>query len=303
MKKVLITILLLLLVFAGCKEKSHVYRFEYTHIPSVIQEKSEQREYLSLHFWDNLPWDDSTVNITENHLRVPYYEYLQIIKDFGVSKAGKLLNDLAKKSSLSTKPISSSLLTLFEESLNDPNSPMRHDALYLNVIEAYIQNLPVFSEDRLRLIEEREMLLKNRIGEISEDFTILYSDGSTSTLHNIKSDYTLILFFEPNCRACKESIIFAEKSKIIKDFQKRFISLAIYTGNNSNYLESAQSLLRNTWKVGSDLNGMITRDKLYDRRASPSVYLLDKEKKVLLKDGDMESAEKFIIENINLLFQ
>lgn len=58
MKKVLITIPLLLLLLTGCKENVKQYRFEYPHIPSVIQEKSEQREYLSLHFWDNLPWDD-----------------------------------------------------------------------------------------------------------------------------------------------------------------------------------------------------------------------------------------------------
>jgi hypothetical protein len=44
---------------------------------------------------------------------------------------------------------------------------------------------------------------------------------------------------------------------------------------------------------------MITRDRLYDRRASPSVYLLDKDKKVLLKDGDIETAEKIIEKNIN----
>ena len=49
MKKVLITIPLLLLLLTGCKENVKQYRFEYPHIPSVIQEKSEQREYLSLH--------------------------------------------------------------------------------------------------------------------------------------------------------------------------------------------------------------------------------------------------------------
>lgn len=299
MKKVLITIPLLLLLLTGCKENVKQYRFEYPHIPSVIQEKSEQREYLSLHFWDNLPWDDSTVNITEKHLRIPYYEYLELINDLGVSKAGKLLNDLASKSSQSTPSISSAFLILFEESLNHPNSPMRHDALYLNVVDAYIQYFPADSEERKRLIEEREILLKNRIGEISEDFTILFSDGSSSNLHNIKSDFIMILFFEPDCNSCKESISFAENSAIIKKFQERYISLAIYTGNDSYYLERGGSLFSKRWKVGSDLNGMITRDRLYDRRASPSVYLLDKDKKVLLKDGDIETAEKIIEKNIN----
>ena len=106
------------------------------------------------------------MNITEKHLRIPYYEYLELINDLGVSKAGKLLNDLASKSSQSSPSISSAFLILFEESLNHPNSPMRHDALYLNVVDAYIQYFPADSEERKRLIEEREILLKNRIGEI-----------------------------------------------------------------------------------------------------------------------------------------
>ncbi|MBP9977951.1 MAG: hypothetical protein KBE96_01640, partial [Bacteroidales bacterium] len=127
---------------------------------------------------------------------------------------------------------------------------------------------------------------------------ILFSDGSSSNLHNIKSDFIMILFFEPDCNACKESISFAENSSIIKKFQERYISLAIYTGNDSYYLERGGSLFSKKWRVGSDLNSMITRERLYDRRASPSVYLLDKEKRVLLKDGDIATAEK-IIEKIN----
>ncbi|MBP9583681.1 MAG: hypothetical protein KBE26_00505, partial [Bacteroidales bacterium] len=94
------------------------------------------------------------------------------------------------------------------------------------------------------------------------------------------------------------SISFAENSAIIKKFQERYISLAIYTGNDSYYLERGGALFSKKWRVGSDLNSMITRERLYDRRASPSVYLLDKEKRVLLKDGDIATAEK-IIEKIN----
>jgi hypothetical protein len=37
----------------------------------------------------------------------------------------------------------------------------------------------------------------------------------------------------------------------------------------------------------------ITRERLYDIKAIPTIYLLDSDKKVLLKDSSIEAVESF----------
>jgi len=43
---------------------------------------------------------------------------------------------------------------------------------------------------------------------------------------------------------------------------------------------------------------MIVNENKYDRRASPSIYILDGNKKVILKDANAFEAEAFVAENI-----
>ena len=294
MKKGLLLIISALFIVYGCKTKETRFVFEHVHIPSVIQDKAEQREYLSYHYWDNMPWKDTSLSITPIIIKQPYFEYLSVINELGLSKAESRLKELAGKSSSSSKSVSETFLQLFEETLDNPNSPMRQERLYMAVIDEYIKNLDNGDPLKDRLIWERELLNKNKVGDTAEDFKIIFTDGSVNSLHSISSDYTFIFFFEPDCRVCKESMEYAQKSEIVNKFKDKNQILAIYTGENISLFEQVASSFPSGWRVGHDLNNMIALERLYDRRASPSVYILDKEKKVLLKDGDIESAEAII---------
>ena len=294
MKKGMLIIVSLFILTTGCKTDETRFVFEHVHIPSVIQDKAEQREYLSHHFWDSMPWNDSTININEKDLRQPYYEYLSVINGLGLSKAQDRLSELAEKTSNSSKDISESFLSLFEESLDHPNSPMRQEKLYISVIEVYIKNLDESNPAKNKLLWDRDLLIKNRIGDLAEDFQIVFYNGPVQSLHSILSDYTLIFFFEPDCSVCKESINYANNSQAINIFKDRYQIIAIYTGQDISSYEKVAHSFPAGWKVGQDLNNTITVKRLYDRRASPSVYILDKDKKVLMKDGDIKSAEELI---------
>lgn len=294
MKKGLLLIISAVFTVYGCKTKETRFVFEHVHIPSVIQDKAEQREYLSYHYWDNMPWEDTSLLITPILIKQPYFEYLSVISELGLSKAEDRLKELAAKSSSSSKSVSEAFLQLFEETLDHPNSPMKHEKLYMAVLNEYIRNLNSNDPLKEKLNWDRELLNKNKVGDVCEDFKIVFTDGSVNSLHSISSEYILIFFFEPDCRVCKESLEYAQKSDIINRFKERNMVLAIYSGENITLFEEVAGSFPGGWRVGHDLNNMIALDRLYDRRASPSVFILDKEKKVLLKDGDIESAEALI---------
>lgn len=298
MKKLLQIIIVLTLLITGCKSFEAGFKFERPDIPSMIQGELEQREYLSTHFWDKIPWNDSTVLMTSEMIRKPYYEFLGVINQLGLSKASKLLQELAARSASSSNSISNSFYVMFEESLNNPNSPMREESLYLIVIDEFIRNLLDNDELKNKLIWDRELIIKNREGEIAENFTISFADGSIASLRSIASKYTLIFFFDPDCNACKEGLLFAENSPVIQHFMSKYSALAIYTGEDIQSFERVAAVFPKGWKAGRDLNNMVINERLYDRRPSPSVYLLDKEKRVIMKDGDIETAEKIIEEFI-----
>lgn len=48
------------------------------------------------------------------------------------------------------------------------------------------------------------------------------------------------------------------------------------------------------WINGFDSNQEIANEELYDLKAMPTLYLLDKGKKVLLKDADLDEILLFL---------
>ena len=61
----------------------------------------------------------------------------------------------------------------------------------------------------------------------------------------------------------------------------------------------AQNLAPSHWLSGYDPDGVIRADNIYYVRAIPSVYLLDGEKRILMKDADPHAAAAYI-ENLDL---
>ncbi len=47
------------------------------------------------------------------------------------------------------------------------------------------------------------------------------------------------------------------------------------------------------WLHAYDPGMVITRERLYDIKAIPTIYLLDSDKKVLLKDSSIQAVESF----------
>lgn len=296
MKKHLFVLLTLSIFFPGCNNVEREFEFSYPQIPSIIQEDVLRRAYLAEHFWDNIPWNDTTITVSMDKLRKHFYEYLSLINETGLSRANVLLNDLASKASSAPCSFTEPLLILFDECLNHPNSPMRHEGLYISVIDVYIENLPVESPIREKLKWERELLIKNSIGKVAEDFSILFEDGGVVKLHKIESELTLLYFFEPDCNSCKEGVFLAENNDAFNRFKKRHSVIAVYTGEDIESYEMVAGSFPAGWKTGRDINNEVTVNRLYDRRASPSIYLLDKDKRVLIKDGDVESVVKYLEE-------
>lgn len=110
----------------------------------------------------------------------------------------------------------------------------------------------------------------------------------------LASSPVMVVFFTADCRDCRKGIKTLKEAAIVKDLvkDKKLRVLAICTEGN---LSSVSSLIPKDWIAGSD-RGFIARYRRYVIRHTPSVYLMDGEAKVLLRDASVSDALDFLLE-------
>ena len=139
------------------------------------------------------------------------------------------------------------------------------------------------------------MQMANQLGEQAANLELLDTAGKPKPLYNLSSDYTVVIFWDPNCGHCKEEIprldsIYraswkAKKVKIYavlsenddqKNNWKKFIREPDITGWTNVYQSKKQA------DEQLDSNRPNFR-QLYDVITTPTLYLLDKEKRIIGK--------------------
>ena len=74
--------------------------------------------------------------------------------------------------------------------------------------------------------------------------------------------------------------------------------LTVYPDDDLQEWKSHLPQLPSNWLNAYDTDMVITKEKLYDLRFIPTIYLLDKNKKVILKDTSVGSVENFFTNSI-----
>ncbi|PXV58865.1 thioredoxin-like protein [Dysgonomonas alginatilytica] len=140
------------------------------------------------------------------------------------------------------------------------------------------------------------MMLKNRIGEQATDFSYTLASGKTGTLHQVKSDYSLLLFYNPDCHACEETIAGIKASPILSQLiqSKTLTILSFYPDADIAIWKKHLIDIPKDWINGYDKELAVQNKRLYDLKAIPSLYLLDKNKNVLLKDTELTLIEEYL---------
>lgn len=274
------------------------YNFEYINVPSLISDEPGRIEFLSRHFWDNLPWDDTTADIKSDIIKKPFEDYLKILASGTFNRASGELRMLAERCAGSGWNIQEPFIELFEKTLYNPNSPYRNEELYITVAGGFLTGKNLLPGASERFNFQLQTLLKNRQGTIAQDFTIITTEGNEITLHSINSPYTLIFFYEPDCKSCSTNKDYIISSDVFTKAANKIKIIAVYTGTDYERWKNHSVSFPENWIVGYDKENMIMTAQLYDRRASPSVYILDKDKKVMLKDADAYAAEEFVLQSV-----
>ena len=265
--------------------------------PAMLPQE-QKMEYMREHYWDKFDFADTTF--------INQIDSTKMLTAFAVYATGYIPDSLAYKymprlmqRASTSKRMYTYFLMLAEGVLHDPNSPLRNDEKYIPVLESAVQSSLLDEYERMPYEYDLEIARQNRIGRIANDFTYTLASGRTATLHNIKADYTLIFISNPGCPMCREVKEQITTSPMLQELieRKELKVLVIYPDTD---LEAWREHLQDypaSWINGYDADQHIEKERLYDLKAIPALYLLDKQKRVMAKDcTDVAHIEKLLSE-------
>ena len=221
-----------------------------------------------------------------------YNNFIEQIAELDDQRAEFLMN--ATMESLIENPKGyRQMMELAEKRFSDPADPIHNEKLYMVVLNHAIEKYVLSGAEK----EKQRLLLegakKNMIGSIAADFDyVTPGDKKAQHLKDLKADYILVYFNNPDCESCeavKERLANNETiNQLIND--KKLIVLGIYPYDDQKLWKKAKypKMMINGWNQSRT----IEYGELYDLPTLPCFYLLDKDYKVLIKnEGSLNKVE------------
>lgn len=300
------------LLFAGCgggkgtaPVTQQVRRFPEVEIPGMMDDPGERLGYAVEHFWDRFldtsftgTCDSAYVNgVTRQEVENSFGTYSTLLWQIDVRKALKSVAYLFTcAEALELRDTSSNVfetITAFAyKYFYDPNSPVRNEEFYLPYVERLAQSPAVKENMKPAYLYDASMCSLNRIGNRAADFSFTDLSGRRHTLYGVKADYTLLFFSNPGCHSCKEitDVLVSEPSITSMLDSGRLAVVNVYIDQELDKWRGYAAGYPKEWISGYDHNYLIRTDQLYSVRAIPSLYLLDADKNVILKDAPQDKV-------------
>ena len=166
---------------------------------------------------------------------------------------------------------------------------MRMKVLEIRVL--FVLVVIVWSSVTLSQVKPKEqakavLARQNNPGRLANNFSYFTVDGSKKQLYGLQAKYTLLFFYNPECDACKVYKDLLRKSALINDRIKKGLLkvLAVYIDQDVSVWKKHLPEMPRAWIHGRDENEYLYKNAVYDLHAIPTIYLLDRNKKVILKD-------------------
>ncbi len=258
--------------------------FPFPAMPDSLREPTARLKFLLEHYWSVFNFDDTSDanRATAEQGFVDYINLMQLADSTVQAASARIFVD-----SISQKEHRQLQFNkLINHYLDNPESPMRNDVTYVHLLRAMPK-----TPQRTFLIQA---LTKNTPGTVAADIplgdAICSCDASTPglsgisgesgisgnsgnsgksprRLHEVQSPTTLLVLYDPFCGHCLEMM--PKVNQMMKEgYASRTCAIYINVEQNTKANEA------------------------YYISSLPALYLLDSEKKVLVKEGSLEQIEK-----------
>lgn len=268
--------------------------FQLPEVPVMLNTPEQRLAYVVQHYWDHFDFCDTAYIHLPDVTDQAAVDYMDLLQRLELDDASKALVDFVEKASANAQMMRY-MWNLLSRYWHEPNSPMKNEDLFILLCKGVEQNVRVDGQLRDKAAYLRKMAEKNRIGQPAADFVYTLASGKQARMSALKAEYTLMFFYDPDCETCTEVKQIMRQSAQLKELvaSKRVKVLTIYPDEDIALWRDRLSELDEAWVNGYDKGQVLTLEQSYDLSSIPSFYLLDKDKKVLLKDADWRQVIQF----------
>lgn len=268
--------------------------FPLPSVPDSLVTTESRANYLALHYWDNIDFNDSTIIGNEDISEQGFSNFISIMP-YVTQKEVAFAEFISK---ISLKPdVQDYFMAVAKKYLAESQSPVFNEELYIMMLQSLLSSDMLDSARRAkyRVILNTEM--KNRVGEVATDFEFMLRDGGRGRLSEINAKYILVFFSDPDCDRCNSVKAQIDASAVvrIKLLLGDLALLSVCVEGDTDAWKRIKT--PDEWIDACDEKGAIYDQELYDIPGLPSFYLLDSSHRVILRDVHFQLVENFLDNN------
>lgn len=250
-------------------------------------------EYFKGHYWNDVAFDDDRL------VRTPFFEgrLEKYFRDLVSPNPDSLIKEIDHMLlySRSAPEMYKYLMVHFVQKYINPQY-MGQDAVFVHLFEKYINTgkAEFFTPKYREFAAKRAYsLMANLIGRQAPQLDMIDTLERPLPLYSVKSNYTVICFWDPACSHCKETVPKVDSIYKAK-WQKEGVQIyGVKTdGTKAEWLAFIHEHHLKGWKHVYQTpsreeqevkDGKPGYKQLYDVYQTPLLYLLDKDKKIIAK--------------------
>jgi len=249
------------------------------------------------HYFDNIDFtDDRLINTPFLYKSVKYYfDQLELLPNDSLI----VLIDSFLKKSRKTSPMRKYLVSKVANQA-ETSKVMGRDAVYAHLLNKYYINDPLLWDSlTVRLVKTKYKFLKNLLlGSKIPNLKATDVNGQERALYEINSAYTILYIYAADCNHCRDftpqlvKFVQTNKAKGIEVFAPIF-------GNNiKTWKEFIKEFGSESFVNVIDDKGKINLYQEFDAQFTPTIYILDKDKKIIGKGNmNIETMRDIIFGN------
>ncbi len=276
--------------------------------PITHNDSLQNYYYYKSHYWDGVTFMDDRIIRTPFFLPrlEKYYRELMVPEPDSIIKEADYQLLLARSSPEMYKFL---LNWLTDEYMNPKY--MGQDAVFVHLFENYHSKglSSWLNEKQMEAVSRRAyMLMANLIGAKAADLEMVDSLAKPTPLYSVDAAYTVVVFWDPTCGHCKEELPHID-SAYRSSWKEHDVKMyAVLSADSKEDLKAEWLKYIGQHHLGDWVNVYQTKEieasitaaqkpgyrQLYDITLTPTLYLLDKEKRIVAKKLNWQQMDELL---------
>lgn len=244
--------------------------------------------------WNGFDFGDTAMVDNPGITEPRFVEFCKLLEKMEPRQRSEEVDSFLSRSLRGSEKMYWGFMELAEKYLADPNSPYRDEETFIPFLEHAVRCKDIDSTHKERPRYLLSVANMNRKGTQAADIQYVTREGNRGRLSDVRSMYTLLYFNNPDCHDCNRVFGYLTASRVFASLQSsgKLRILALYPDEDLASWDRHKLEYPSQWIAARYATE--EERKRYNLPAIPNIYLLDKDRNVLLKDASVEEVEEFL---------